>query len=477
MTTPVIDPSPPTEGAPPSGRKPSPARSNGLFRAFWRWHFYASFLVIPVFAVLAVTGLIYLLRFQLEPLMHPEMHASQPADVTRQQPLTAQLAAVERDYPDAEVTLVREGRSLEDSTAFSVARSDGSTVDVFVDPWRSEVLGAVNPDTTLSGYAIRVHADLMAGRWGDGLIEIAVCWALVMALTGYYLFVTGRRARLRRVAKRARGALLRHRHGIVGAVAGVGLLLMVVTGLPWTGVWGAQVQRLATSQGTSLWSMDPGASSKPGSTLDESLPHSHAVEIPWAQQKSPVPEAEAKPERVSIANLDTAVVAAERAGLSHPMAIVPPGQSRGVYSVMGDAFHDPSRERTVHVDQYSGQVRATYGFSDYPLAAKIVSQGIGLHEGRSLGPVSFWMSASFCLAVLFLCVTGPLMWWRRRPRDGSFGAPRGRMPVRSTWWLAGILVVLGLVLPLFGATLLAVLLLDLLVIRRVPALRTYAGST
>ena len=68
---------------------------------------------------------------------------------------------------------------------------------------------------------------------------------------------------------------------------------MVVTGLPWTGLWGAQVQKLATASGTSFWSLDHGAQSKPSSTLDESLPHSHA-ELPWALQKSEVPEG-AKP--------------------------------------------------------------------------------------------------------------------------------------------------------------------------------------
>ncbi len=109
---------------------------------------------------------------------------------------------------------------------------------MFVDPWRGEVLGSLNPDTTLSGYAVRLHADLMAGRWGDHLIEVAACWAIVMALTGYYLFFSGRRARLRRRRKDAPGSRTRSRHALVGSVAGVGLLMMVVTGLPWTGCLG-----------------------------------------------------------------------------------------------------------------------------------------------------------------------------------------------------------------------------------------------
>ena len=429
-------------------------------------------MVVPVFAVLAVTGLVYLFRFQLEPMLHADvMRAEQPVGQELPYVLSDQLALVEDAYPDAEVGLVREGRDPDLATAFAVTKDDGSTVDVFVDPWRGEVLGELDPDTTLSGYAIRLHADLMGGVLGDRLIEVAVCWAIVMSLTGYYLFLAGRRARLRRRAKNAPGARLRSRHALVGSVAGVGLLAMVVTGLPWTGFWGAKVQEVLSSQGSSLWSQDHGAQSRPGSRLDESLPHSH--DVPWAQGATEVPSSDPDGAGLeSVANIDTAVVVAEREGLAHPMTIALPSGEDGVFSVVGDAFHDPSRERTVHVDRFSGEVRSDYGFDDYPLAAQAVAQGIGFHEGRSLGLVTFWFAALFCVAVLGLCVTGPLMWWRRRPaRSGSVGAPRGRMPVRATPWLAAALVVLGIVLPLFGVTLVAVLLLDRFVLRRVPRLR------
>jgi uncharacterized iron-regulated membrane protein len=452
------------------------ATPSGLFRAFWRWHFYASFVVVPVFAMLAVTGLIYLLRFQVEPLLNPDlMKAQAPAGQELPYVLSDQLDIVQEAYPDAEIGLIREGRDPDDTTAFGVTKADGSTVDVFLDPWRGTVLGELNPDTTLSGYAIRLHADLMSGVYGDRLIEIAVCWALVMALTGYYLFFAGRKARLRRRAKNAPGSRLRSRHAMLGSVVGVGLLAMIVTGLPWTGFWGAKVQELATAQGTSLWSLDHGAQSKPGSRLDESLPHSHAVrDVPWAQGATEVPKSD--PDGAtseSVANVDTAVVVAEREGLAHPMTIALPSSNDGVFSVIGDAFADPSKERTVHVDQYSGEVRSQYGFEDYPLAAKAVAQGIGFHEGRSLGLVSFWFALLFCVGVLVMCVTGPLMWWRRRPaRSGSVGAPRGKMPIRATWWLVAALVGLGIFLPMFGITLVAVLLLDQLVLRRVPRLRT-----
>ena len=462
---------------PLTGTRTRTSAPTGLFRAFWRWHFYASFLVIPIFAMLAVTGLIYLFRFQLEPMLHAElMRVEAPAASTSvRPPLAPQLDAVQRLFPQDDVGLVREGREPTDATVFSIEKPDGSTLDVFVDPWRTRVLGSLNPDQTLSGLAIRLHADLMAGRWGDGLIEIAACWAIVMALTGYYLFWAGRAARLRRTAKAAAGAALRNRHATIGFVAGAGLLFMVLTGLPWTGFWGEKAQTVLAPTGSSLWSTDPGAASKPGSTLDESLPHSHAVEVPWAQGATEVPPANRGAE--AVADIDTAVAVADREGLKHPLSIVLPAERTGVFSVMGDAFHDPSLERTVHVDQYSGAVQADYGFDDYPLLAKAVSQGIGLHEGRSLGAVSFVASSVFCLTVLALCVTGPVMWWRRRPYgSSSVGAPRGRMPVRSMRWLSAALIALGLFLPLFGLTLVVVLILDQLVLRRLPRVATALDS-
>lgn len=256
---------------------------------------------------------------------------------------------------------------------------------------------------------------------------------------------------------------------------------MLVTGLPWTGVWGEQVQGLATRTGSSLWSTDHGAQSEPLSTLDESLPHSHA-EVPWAQQRSEVPRSEPPSPghadgSVAVANVDTAIEVAAAQGLRRPMTVALPGDESGTFSVIGYAFDAPSDERTVHVDQYGGTVRSSYGYDDYPALARVVSQGIGLHEGRSLGALSFVAAAAFCLAVLVLCVTGPLMWWRRRPSGRRTGAPRGRLPVRATPWLAVALVALGVFLPVFGVSLLLVLLLDRFVLRRVPALGRFFETT
>ena len=471
VTTPAQRPPTDLTATPAAGRE-----RRSLFRAFWRWHFYATVLVVPVLLVLAVTGGIYLLRFQVEPALHADVMRAQSGGQAFQQPYEAQRRAVADAYPEHVLLSMSEPRDDGRSTVFSTEAPDGAPLDVFVDPWTAQVLGALDPDTTLSGTAVRLHAELMAGRTGDVVIELAVCWSIVMALTGYYLWFQGRAARRRARLARARGARLRQRHAVIGAVAGVGLLLLLVSGLPWTGVWGEQAQRLATSSGTSFWSDDHGALSAPTTTLDESLPHSHA-EVPWAQGDVDVPTSDGDQEG-AVANVDTAIAVADAEGLRHPMTVALPSADDGVFSVLGYAFDAPTDERTVHVDQYDGEVVATYGYADYPGLAKVVSHGIALHEGRHFGTLNLLTSLAFCAGIVFLCLSGPWMWWRRRPRGaGSLGAPRGRMPLRSSPALAAGVLVLALFLPLFGISLAVVLLLDQLLLRRVGALRQWFAVT
>jgi uncharacterized iron-regulated membrane protein len=426
--------------------------------------------------LLAVTGLIYLLRFQIEPMLHAGvMTVDAPADAqpAARQPYDQQLAAVRAADPDAEIVSMTEPSAADRPTVFSTTVGE-QPLDIYVNPWDGQVLGAINPDTTLSGYAVRLHGELMAGPIGDAVIELAACWALVMAVTGYLLFVRGRQARTRRIAAKAKGAALRHRHGLVGLVVGVGLLALLVTGLPWTGVWGGKAQQLATAGGSSLWSDDPGALSNPTSKLDESLPHSH--DVPWALGNTSVPQSSGSGTGPA-ATLDTAVTVADREGLAHPLTVALPQEDTGVYSVLGYAFDDPGQERTVHIDRFGATVVSQYGYADYPVLAKVVAQGIALHEGRRFGTVNFWATILFCLGVIFMCVTGPIMWWRRRPKGSGPGAPRGRMPVRATPWLAAILLVAGVLLPLFGVSLLILLILDQVLLRRVPRLRAWFATT
>ena len=470
---------------PAPDRTPTPARRRrgGWFRAVWRWHFYAAFLVVPILLMLAVTGLIYLFRFQLEPLLHAELMKVQASQDALPQPYAAQQIAVENAFPDATIVSLAEPRELGSSTVFSVVEADGDARDVYVDPYNREVLGALDPDSTLSGIAVRLHGELMAPPYGDWLIELAACWAVVMALTGYYLFVKGRRARRRRRTAKVPGARLRSRHALVGSVTGLGLLFLLVSGLPWTGFWGGQVQQLATDQGSSLWSTDPGALSDPTSRLDESLPHSHAHEVPWAMGASE----RAGRQRGGRGGLGRQPRHGRRGGRRGRAAT--PDDRRGAGGGRRGLLRHRLRlrrpERRAHrprrpFQRRSGEhlrlTRTTRRWRRSSRRASVCTRG------AVSGLVSFWGAAAPLSrrdddvpdrtrhVVAPTTVAGS-----RRARH--LGAPRGRMPVRATPPLAAGLVVLGVLLPFFGLSVLVVLLLDQLLLRRVPRLAEWFGAS
>ena len=67
-----------------------------------------------------------------------------------------------------------------------------------------------------------------------------------------------------------------------------------------------------------------------------------------------------------------------------------PAGEDGVYTISADSMDGdtvtPTRDRTVHLDRYTGKVLADVGFEDYSLAAKAMAVGIALHQDGMAGP-------------------------------------------------------------------------------------------
>lgn len=468
---------PTAEEAPSTPAKP---RKTNWFAAFWRWHFYGSLLVIPVMFSLAVTGMTYMFRAEVDSLTHPGVLQVPVADGAQRTALSDQEAAVRAAYPDRPILSVQDGIG-DRATLFVAGLDDGGSTNIYVDPYTATITGELSQDQLISTWAERIHGDLLIGEGGlgDRIVELGASWAIVLTITGFIIFFLGRRSRSGAQTKGKRGARLRSYHALVGLPVGLGILLLVVSGLPWTGVWGTQAQKLAVSGGSGLWGADPGAES----TIRQQIEDSDGQSAPagWASGNAPQGSSTGSGTPISI---DRAVAAAQAQDAPGPYLVFYPEGETGVFSVMSSQWYDVgnpaesdvSQEMTIHVDQYSGEVVGQYGYDDYSAMAKVVSHGIALHEGRRLGTFNTIMSTLFCLAVIFLCVTGPMMWWTRRGTAAGLAAPRAKLPVWGNWTLLAAMVVLGVFLPLFGLSLLVILALDQFLIRRVPALKSFFGT-
>src|ERR1700730_3989075 len=80
------------------------AKQSGLYRAVWRWHFYAGLFSIPIIVMLCLTGVVYLLKPQIESVLYGHLTHVPPGAETV--PYQAQLQAVTAAYPSATVSSV-----------------------------------------------------------------------------------------------------------------------------------------------------------------------------------------------------------------------------------------------------------------------------------------------------------------------------------------------------------------------------------
>jgi uncharacterized iron-regulated membrane protein len=442
----------------------------------WRWHFYAGLYVVPFLLMLALTGLVMVFFTGFQTRLGPAVtvsvadHAPLPVSAQAQAALELRSQATLREYI-APATPER-------ASWFVVAR-DGVNEAVAVNPYSAQVLQLVDKDHTWFAWAEKIHGTLLLGDVGDRLIEIAAGFAIVMIATGLYLWWPRGATRWVQVLLpdlRLKGRLWwRSLHASVGFWLSAVLLLFLLTGLSWTGVWGAQFAQ--------PWGTFPAAKwdAVPTSDATHAALNTHGQhEVPWGLEQTPLPVSGSSAGAVGVpvgqpVNLDTVAALAQQLGFTGQHHIQLPQTATGVFTISADTMSgdlgNPTQDRTVHVDRYTGRVLAEAAFADYPLLAKGMAVGIALHQG-DLGLWNAILNVLLCLAIVFLCVSGIVMWWKRRPaRSWRLVAPP--LPRELPLWKGGALVMCGVALafPLTGAVLLAVLLLDWLVVSRVPAFK------
>lgn len=455
-------------------------QTNKLYLAAWRWHFYAGIYVIPFLLMLSFTGLIMLFGDQIDSVQFREQLFV--TEGTQLMSAEAQLLTAQEAFPDATLSEFIPATQPDRSTQISARMEDGRNLTIFVNPYTNEVLGSLDKDTTWYAWANGIHGSFMLGERGDTLIEIAAGLGVMLVITGLYLWLPRDRQKLRQAfLPRLRGKgrkIWRDLHASVGFYASLGLLFFLISGLSWTNVWGGQFVQAWNSFPAEKW----GAVSLSADTHAD-LNHGVLDEVPWALEQTPLPASGSLAGQPGIpadfpVNVDTVMAFARDNGFTGYRVNLPM-DAEGVYTISADTMSgditNATQDRTVHIDQYSGNVLGEVGFADYSLMAKGMAAGIALHQG-DMGAWNMIGNLLFISGILFITISGIVMWWLRRPK-GMLRLSAPPMPKDMPLWKGAvfIMLLLSLAFPLVGITLLALLAFDLLIISRVPFLKRAFG--
>lgn len=426
----------------PSASVSSQKTTGGAFyRLVWKWHFLAALYVLPFMAMLAITGGIYLWKPQIESAIHADLFYVTPTET--RVPLADQIAAVEAE---AGITRMRGVTDWDDptrSTRIEFNDADRVRSYAWVDPYSGDVLGVMARDEMPMRVLRKFHGELLLGDFGTKFVELAAHWAIVMFITGAYLWwPRGQRTLAKAVSPpKGRGrSWWRETHMFSGMLATILVVPILISGLPWTDVWGGGLSAVQRATGQESGSLRFGGN-VPNSTQSE------GQTIPLEQV--------------------LAVMQAE--GLAAPYEIRPPRDEEAAF--WARSAHLSRHEQTeLIIDQYSGEVLTRHDFADNPIVGRTVSQGISFHQGELYGMANVIQNTIAAALAVLLSVSGFVAWWMRRPK-GSLGVPEAPEAALGTGMIV-LLLGLMILFPLMGASLLLALALDWLIFRRLGWFRS-----
>ena len=122
----------------------------------------------------------------------------------------------------------------------------------------------------------------------------------------------------------------------------------------------------------------------------------------------------------------------------------------------------------------TGEVARRDTFGQKHIIDQVVGVAIAAHEGQLFAPLNQILGVLTALGLVTLCVSAFVMWRRRAP-DGVLGAPPPIPDARVGAGLAVIIVIAGLLLPVLGASLIALALVERLILRHWQPAQRWLG--
>lgn len=434
--------------------------ANKPYRAVWRWHFLMGLLVAPVLLLLAITGGLYLYDSEIERLWYRDLMNVEAGTVPAS--AAAQESAVRRAFPQANFVSVLWPHDRTHVSTWTVLDPAEGKLSVFVDPWTARVVGDLPQQRRLMNVISTLHGELLLGTPGDWFVELTASCTLIMMLTGLYLWWPARwRWRsvfVPRLGARGR-AFWRDLHAVPSALLAVGVIFLVLSGLPWSGFWGEQLAKWGTLSAATMPTPNFRAPPTVAAKVDPHAAHRNAdlAALPWTIRQAGLPmrpadaSTHASHDTITLQQAMDIAAARGMTRMGPRLRVFYPENAEGVFtlSLVPARAQD---QRTIYLDPRDGTIVQDIGWNEYSPLGHAVEWGVMTHMGRQFGEPNRWLALSICIGIVVSVIAGIVMWWRRRPH-GGIGVPDARSQSLPKPLLA-TMVVLGVLFPFAGAVLL-----------------------
>jgi uncharacterized iron-regulated membrane protein len=424
-------------------------RSKKIYRTLWRWHFYAGVFAIPFVIVLSISGAIYLFKPQID-AFHDRPYRNLLVTGEAQTPerhLAAALAAV----PRSSFFAYELPREKNDAVNILVTQAD-KKIRVYVHPQTLSVLATELEDDRFLHIIHDLHGELLLGKTGSILVELAACWAIVLMLTGIYLWWPRNAKGLAgilypRIACKGR-LFWRDVHSVIGIWVAFFVLFLLISGLPWALVWGSAFKEFRQVTGTAAQKQD------------------------WVISRSQASD---------IKMLDTTVLlnkmitSAQALNFAYPVLVSPPSTKSPTQWTVKSNAQNRTLRNDAYFDAQTGELIGQQHFSQRHVIDRVVSIGIAAHEGQLFGWFNQLLGLLTALGLVSLSVAGFIMWRKRAPK-GVLGAPPAIPEANIGLGFVTIIVVAAILLPVLGASLILLAIVEKIVLSRWTVARNWLGA-
>lgn len=430
---------------------------------------------MPVFLVLSVTGGLYLFNDEFEDFAYSELLFVDDGQVQKTAlPVHTLLTTALQSFPKYTVQMVilpdspartvelvlkrvtesneksSVGIKLKEPVAGWQTREENKPhrLSVFLNPYNGEIAGELDNSDRFMNVVKDLHGELLTGSIGTKLVELAACWAIAIVLTGLVLWFPRAASHKSVFYPRLFSSdkqRWRDLHAVTGFYFSIPLLLFLMSGLPWTDVWGSNFKQFKEMIGQtattsffdrSMRSVYPPVSLEPVSL--EQVPLETASFVSDSREVRPI-------------GVDAVLAIARDQDVTGKLKVKLPMGKKGVYTVQ-NTEDDPALQVLLQVDQYSGNIIEKVSWDDNPAIEKGVSILIKIHRGEYFGLANQLLGLMTALALVLICSSGIVMWVKRR-KPGTFGMPVRLEERQTPKWMVVVTVLFGLFFPLLGMSL------------------------